>query len=41
MEPNEEDVDVSDGDLVLLGVLLTSDGGANQEYKHAGSAIES
>lgn len=41
MEPNKEDVDVSDGNLVLLGVLLTSDRGADQENKHTAGAIES
>jgi len=34
VKPDEKDVDVSNGDLVRLRVLLSSDGSADQEDKH-------
>ncbi len=38
VEPDEDDVDVSDCDLISGGVLLTSDGGTDEEDQHAAGA---
>jgi len=40
VKPDEKDVDVSNGDLVRLRELLSSDGGADQEDKHTTSGGE-
>jgi hypothetical protein len=38
VQPDEDNVDVANGNLIRLGELLTGDGGADQENKHTASA---